>query len=83
MRDISNSVMNVTMFIDVILSRVSGLFPPLRYLDSNSLSSLKTQLVYEIPSLEAIVYDDPTLKYDRIIFRRDRYGIMCACAIPL
>lgn len=72
--------MNSPVFIDFILSRVSEIFPPLRHLDSNSLSSLKSQLVYELPSLEAIVYGDPTLKYDRKIFRRDRYGInVCLC----
>lgn len=67
--------MNFTTLIDFVLSRVSEILPPLRYLDSNSLSSLRTQLVYEVPPLEAMVYGDATLKYDRKIFRRDRYGI--------
>ena len=67
--------MNLNIFIDFILSRVSELFPPLRRLDSKTLSSLRSQLVHELPPLEAIVDSEAKLESDRVIFRRDRYGI--------
>jgi len=66
--------MKLTNLLDLILSKVASYAPSLRYLSTDIKSSLKERLSHELPPLEAIIHNNPKIKYDRTIFRRDRYG---------